>query len=148
MNKEEDKEDDYYVISGTKMECLGMRVIGRSRMIIGSKNCDRVFRQHFGVSSHVASITWNLIDIESIDSKGQNPKYFLWTLLFMKLYSSEISLASLVGTSPKTFRKWTWTFIRAIERVYDCVVSLQTNIIVYVFLILLSPLLNQRLIST
>ena len=51
------------------------------------------------------------------------PKHLLWAMLFLKSYGPEPFLAGLVGVAEKTWRKWVWLMINAINRLYSRVVS-------------------------
>jgi len=75
----------------------------------------RRFRAHFGASPEVVTALWNRLDILDRVPAGGGPQHLLWCLLFMKVYSTEEVLASIVGTSEKTFRKWVWLFVYAVS---------------------------------
>ena len=84
----------------------------------------RTFRSVYGVGPPVVSKAWNLIDKSKIASSGANIEYFLWSLVFMKNYGNEQSNCAIVGgTTRKTFRKWVWQYIFALEKCFDEVVS-------------------------
>lgn len=68
----------------------------------------RQFKAHFGVSPRVVAAIWKRIDRRDLAPAEFLPSHLLWTLLFLKLYSCEDVLASLVGTTRLTFRKWVW----------------------------------------
>jgi hypothetical protein len=61
------------------------------------------FSSHFGTPPHMVAIAWHLID----KPEGAEPKNFLWTLLFLKVYASAYVLHNMVGTSKNTYRKLT-----------------------------------------
>ena len=74
---------------------------------------ERQFRAHFGCSPRVCAAIWNRIDRlkrrpELAISALFCPSKLLWTLLFLRLYSCEDVLASMVRTTRKNFRKWIW----------------------------------------
>jgi hypothetical protein len=77
---------------------------------------DRKFREFFGCSNEVACILWiELTTNDLLPDKGTT-EHLLWTLLFMKVYAKENTLASLADgkPDPKTFQRWVWAFIPAI----------------------------------
>ena len=45
------------------------------------------------------------------------PKHLLWTLLFLKGYSTENIHAQMAGCSAKTFRKWVWFTIDKLSNI-------------------------------
>ena len=53
------------------------------------------------------------------DSRGANPEHLLWSLLFLKTYSTEEILAAQVGANEKTFRRWAWFYAEGIANL-DC----------------------------
>ena len=65
---------------------------------------DRIFRALFGVTSNVCTIIWEKLEVNVTTDK--DPNHLLWALLFLKVYSTEEVHSSLVGTTVKTFRKW------------------------------------------
>ena len=84
---------------------------------------DRRFRACFGASPLVCAIIWKGIAPVVSAYDGYSPTHLLWALMFMKLYCLEPVNASIVGVDEKTFRKWSWIVIDAIESLYDDVVS-------------------------
>jgi len=75
---------------------------------------NRRFRSGLGISSHVCSWYWNRLEEECLLPTGFQPKHFIWTLLFMKLYCAESVNAAICGCDEKTFRKWSWLGMQAI----------------------------------
>ncbi len=75
---------------------------------------NRRFRSGLGISSHVCSWYWNRLEEERLLPTGFQPKHFIWTLLFMKLYCAESVNAAICGCDEKTFRKWSWLGMQAI----------------------------------
>jgi hypothetical protein len=55
---------------------------------------------------------------------GIRPKHLLWTLLFLKVYGTEI-LSALAKTSRKMFRKWYWLVLPLIAEMDTYVVCKQ-----------------------
>lgn len=81
------------------------------------------FHSLFGTSPLVCSIIWKkLIEYNFLPRKSC-PFHMLWALLFLKLYNNESTLSSIVGTSNRTFRKWSWMFVIAIHKLQSFVVS-------------------------
>lgn len=95
---------------------------GKLRHLV-KENMSR-FVSHFGTTPLICQCLWAfLIQFKVGIPKGGRPYHLLWALLFMKLYASEQVLANMVGTTPKTFRKWIWPFVAAIARLEPIVVS-------------------------
>ena len=84
---------------------------------------ERVFRANFGVSSFLTSKLLDLLQpIHELHIKYR-PRYLLWTLLFLKQYSSDDVSLNIVNVSVKTFRQWVWLTIDAISSKANQVVS-------------------------
>jgi hypothetical protein len=59
---------------------------------------------------------------------GGTITYFLWSLLFLKVYGSTEVLLKVAGNpDAKTFRKWVWQFIYAIGNLQPVLVSSMTK---------------------
>eukprot|EP00171_Calliarthron_tuberculosum_P022157 IDg22157t1 len=83
--------------------------------IIGSTPNDtavwrRRFRSFFGTSSFICAALWQEVPQPS----ASRPRHLLWSLLMLKVYRSEHVHAALCHTDEKTYRKWTWFFIKCI----------------------------------
>ena len=116
------KEDDFKRIGGD--------IMGRSWD--GCFNAfDERFLSFFGVSAFVCTLLWRMFEIDEAhyaEDAGAEPCHLLWALLFLKVYSTSNTLCKLVGqdgqsVDPKTFRKWSWLFVRKIACLHVDVVS-------------------------
>ena len=77
-------------------------IVGINRF--GRKNLsDREMHHHFGVSIDTCCALWNLCGFP----KNTKYKHLLWVLMFLRLYSSNMTLSSITKYSPKTYLKWT-----------------------------------------
>lgn len=85
---------------------------------------NRRFRSFFGTSPIICSSLWGLL-AGSRPAYSQ-PKHLLWALMFLRLYNTEHIHARLAGVDEKTFRKWSWAFVREIAKI-----QLVCNIIFY-----------------
>ena len=65
----------------------------------------------FGVSRPIVAQIWLMTHEKP---QGTHVKHLLWALIFLKLYASESIHASLAGVDEKTFRKWSWVWIKTI----------------------------------
>jgi hypothetical protein len=85
---------------------------------------DRTFRSLFGCCAAVALDIWTrLVTMETVP-EGGTITYFLWTLLFLKVYgSTEVMLKVAGNPDAKTFRKWVWSFIPPIGNLQPELVS-------------------------
>ena len=81
------------------------------------------FIAHFGVTPYVCAYVWQALWTKMLVPRHGIKPYLLWALMFLKLYSTEIVLAGMAGTSPKTFKKWSITFINALSQLKPFVVS-------------------------
>jgi len=72
----------------------------------------RKFRAFYGVSPEVCGILWNKLTNKP---SGSQTKHLLWCLLFLKRYNTEHVNAALVDVDEKTFRVWTWRFIKMLS---------------------------------
>ena len=113
------------LIMGKDMMNRGGKKLGSSAQN-GSE--DRRFREVFGVSATVVFESWHrLLHYGLVPALG---KFFhmMWAFMFMKLYNTETALCSYASgegaVDPKTFRKWVWPFIEALDELGYYVVSL------------------------
>ena len=84
----------------------------------------RQFHATFGTLAEVCVELWEKIDPTSTMPKRVQPAHLLWALMFLKLYSTEPVLSSMVGgVDEKTFCKWAWLFVQQIAELEDEVVS-------------------------
>ena len=89
-----------------------------------------VYTSFFGINPEQTTALWNMIDLP----KGYYPIHVLWGLAFLKLYWTEIQLASVCGVMAKTLRKRVWLVLEEIAKLKSKVVSF----IVYIFQLLIS----------
>lgn len=68
----------------------------------------RKFRAFFGISPKLCEIIWCQIEDKPFGSK---PKHLLWSMLFLKTYSTESINAAIVKADEKTYRSWVWRFV-------------------------------------
>lgn len=73
---------------------------------------DCAFRAHFGVSTTVAAIAWNLIGRNDLTACQPEPRHLLWGLSFLKIYGSEEVHCTLARSSRNSFRKWCWIIVK------------------------------------
>lgn len=72
----------------------------------------RKYITFFGVSPNVCAVAWKLLKRKP---QGSQPKHLLWSLLFLKTYNKEHVNASLAGADEKTFREWSWKFVKMLS---------------------------------
>lgn len=74
---------------------------------------ERRFRSLFGINADMCAIAWNY----SIPRLPRNaePMHLLWALMFLKVYASETVHSRLARCDEKTFRKWSWLFIKLLS---------------------------------
>lgn len=97
------------------------------------KKCElESYKAHFGVSPLVTKAIWMLLFQHNILPKGGLPVHLLWSLMFLKIYSSAKVLASIAGCSVKTYSKWTWQFVKSIAKLKGHVVG-----VIYIYILFL-----------
>jgi hypothetical protein len=79
----------------------------------------------FRVGKDVCEHIWNHLSRYSWKPPQTRPKHLLWTLMFLKLYSTELVLAVMARVSRKTFRKWVWLLLPVIANMAPFVVCYQ-----------------------
>lgn len=92
------------------------RVIGEG--ILHRSGNERSFVALFGIRPFMIYQLWRLIDEDQRTMEGGMiaPKHLMWALLFMRHYNTEEVLASMVGVTEKTLRKWVWIAVDRISR--------------------------------
>ena len=108
------------------------RTIQRGGHGDGRYASDRAFRALFGVSSLVVNDIWHAAKPNF--PAGTKPKHLLWACLLLKVYGTEDALSSLVGTTRKTFRKWSWAVINVVSDLFSVLVSCVVIILSSVFI--------------
>lgn len=88
-------------------------MLSRQGMKTVRKASERDFRSLFGVSPVVASLLF--ADIDKIVQFRAQAKHLLWALLFLKVYSTEAIHCAIAGADPKTFRKLSYVYTRALS---------------------------------
>jgi hypothetical protein len=100
-------------------------MMNKSRYVIKAPSTEeRTFRTLFGCAPAAALSIWTmLVTTDTVPSDG-TITYFLWSLLFMKVYASTEVLLKVAGNpDAKTFRLWVWRFIPAIGNLQPLLVS-------------------------
>lgn len=99
-----------------------------------SKDLDKRIRALFGAPSFIIANIWNRIwyqlrpdEKDNVCKKGDPQfQYLLYALVFLKVYASEEVHCSIVGwPCVKTFRKWSWYFIKKISELKDDVIKVE-----------------------
>ena len=110
------------------IDCLraGLEYVGRRDISVGCVGNvrevnQRRFRASYGVSPEVCAQVWMLI-CHSLPAYHKID-HLLWTLLFMKVHSTESVLAGIAGVDEKTFWVHVWTIIFAISDLKSAMVS-------------------------
>lgn len=137
-----------YHLSEETFRQLGNEIIGRRRnhnLFPADVTEKRCFHAFFGTSPFICALLWAMIEPSKTLPRGHHPKHLLWALMFMKIYATEPVHRRLAGNpDEKTFRKWTWLLIHAIEGLDQSVVSiyLLLSSLCIVFSFLLCQLTN------
>ena len=111
------------------MANLAYRFLWESESILrrrGIRNSDSLLRQryqyHFGVDPEITAILWVSLEHFRMEPEPE-PKHLLWTLLFLKQYSPEGVLCTMVNTNERTYRKWVWKILSKLDEMADTKVS-------------------------
>lgn len=104
---------------------LGNEIMGRRNGRYAAQCTEkRRFHAFFGTTPFICALLWAMIEPSRTLPRGYHPKHLLWALMFMKVYASEPVHRRLAGNpDEKTFRKWVWLFVHAIEGLEQSVVS-------------------------
>ena len=109
----------------TSMECV---FIHHSN--IHRRDKEKYNRQEFvaiyGVSVQVCTKIWLAMksNEQNISENDKlRPYHLLWGLYFLKQYGVSEVMANYFGCADKTFRKWVWIVIDALEELYEQNVS-------------------------
>ena len=108
----------------------GLKMLGRQRPIGQASFVDQErFAKVFGVSHMVCAIIWRLlVDKTDYITHKVLPQFLLWALHEMHEYTIETNACGFVALpkapDEKTFRKWTWYLIEAINMLEGYVVSM------------------------
>ena len=88
------------------------------------KSEDHGFREHFGCGVIVVHCVWMMMESREMIPNDGMVHHLLWKLMFMKSYTKEKTMCTLVGIrDPKTLRKWMWLFIYSIAELESSMVS-------------------------
>ena len=126
-----------YNLSTNEISRHGLDVVGWLRVKEGSKNAERIFRSNFGTGSKVIQEVWRLIGKHIPDQEIEQDKkrldHLFWAFLLLKVYATETNHCTMVHEKPteKTFRKWSWKYLRYISYLFPYVVSKNKSIIYY-----------------
>ena len=72
-----------------------------------------------GVHPTVCTFVWGELKQSMLVEDTCKPKHLLWTLIFLKTYTSESSLAVAIGVDEKTLQKWIFIIIYTISDLED-----------------------------
>jgi len=75
---------------------------------------DEKYRAFIGISAKVTAVVWHLLSIEG-GLGSALPFHLLWSLHFLKNYSTEFVNTSIWECSQTSIRKWTWFLIERIS---------------------------------
>ena len=87
------------------------KLTGNMASHLAMSTLQRRFKANFGATLEVAYKLWCLLDVNNCGPKGGKVTHMLWTLMFLKVYSSHDVLAGRCKCHPDTHRKWVWLFL-------------------------------------
>lgn len=85
------------------------------------------FNSFFGTSPFICASLWKKILVKKQGNleRSASPEFLLWALVFLKTYSKEEVLCTLLSSTTKTVRKWVWYMIRSLFELRNDIVSRQ-----------------------
>ena len=95
-----------------------------------AKDKDQQIRAFFGAPSKVIADVCNRIWITFTEEEQTKIDccHILYAFVFLKVYSSEEILATLVGwPTKKTFQQWSWFFIEKISNLRETIILMGLN---------------------
>lgn len=94
---------------------------------------DKTFRGFFGAPISIITDIWNKLALEQNLEDAAKPKHLLWSLVFLKVYSTEEVHCRIVGwPDPKTYRKWScWYFLEQISGLQAQTIKLSNRFRLY-----------------
>ena len=116
-------------VEPTFFAAMGKRMIRRGRKTYRSDETfstitsRRYFLSYFGTTPWVCSFLWAMLKPFETMPRGVKPCHLLWALMFMKVYATETVHAGIARCDEKTFRKWSWLFVKGISQLETCFVS-------------------------
>jgi len=115
-----------------ELDADGMSAVGRDVLSLPQKSKneeDSIFKSHFGAGAHIIALLWNML-LPRIDLNGALPKHLLWSLVFLKVYSTTAVHRGIVGwPDANTYRKWCWYFLEKIASLRDEVIKLEDRFV-------------------
>lgn len=119
------RQQDNNLPSRHDFEAMGFEFMRREHSRAGKKTRKRRFTSWFGAEPVFVAITWRKLHESGwLDFAGRrpNPLHLLWTLNWMKSYSTEDIGAGIAGVDEKTYREKVWFYLEGIARMDTTVV--------------------------
>ena len=99
---------------------LAKSMFGRAKQFRQFCN-ETKFRALFGVTPEICTNIWD--EIMDTVPPGGKPIHLMWALLFLKVYGTGTVNSELTGVTPRTFRKWSWAFVRLMAHMKSVSIS-------------------------
>ena len=81
------------------------------------------FRALFGCAPWIALTAWNLLVEHNLLPDNGTMYHFLWALIYLKAYPTELNLKKLIGQDTKTIQKYVDPMLEAIASLEPFIVS-------------------------
>ena len=94
-----------------EFKLLALAIMGRAE-VSDSSDFKMAFGACFGMSPNLYVRVWD--EIEDVLPSAAMIPHLLWVLLFLKVYGTEDTMAVMVQTTQKTYRKWVGIVIEEI----------------------------------
>src|SRR5688500_2714584 len=90
------------------------------------------YKTLFGLTPNLCTPAWQHLTASRWTKHAgriAHPVHLLWTLLFLKTYSTEQVLSQFIGVDEKTYRKWVWFYLEGISKMSSLFVCISDDCI-------------------
>jgi hypothetical protein len=116
--------------SDEQIAYIGMATLGYDPSKYSSIAVEEIFISHYGSCATMCNIVWNKILLSGECLSCQKADHLFWTLLYMKVYSTQRVMCTMVKTTRPTFNKHVHHIMKIIAK-FDMVSVLSNTIARY-----------------
>lgn len=88
----------------------------------GKSALDRVYKSMFGMGYKCIALLWNYMDDRTANGLAHNElKYFMATLLFLKVYCTFDVLSTVLECHTNSASHWVWLYLHRLAMLNDLV---------------------------
>jgi hypothetical protein len=92
-------------ICETQLAYIGMSTIGLDYSKFSIAAVDQIFISHYGSCVTMCTMIWDKVILSGECLPSQKPDHLFWALLYMKVYSTQRVMCTMVKTTRPTFNK-------------------------------------------